>query len=152
MRIKKFMPLNVTANAHCAPTFGKFFDDFFKGEFPTTETTNRHTGVNISESDADFLIEVALPGMEKGDFDVNVEAGVLTISAEKKVENTDEGENNGRKYTRKEFGFTSFKRSFYLPENVNSDDITANYNNGILSLSLPKIVKEEAKPKTIEIS
>ncbi|MGB0931823.1 MAG: Hsp20/alpha crystallin family protein, partial [Chitinophagales bacterium] len=144
--------LNVKATAHCAPTFNKFFDDFFKGEFPTTETSSRHTGVNISESDADFLIEVALPGLEKGDFDVNVEADVLTISAKRKADNKEEGEGNGRKYTRKEFNFTSFKRSFYLPENVNSDDIAANYNNGILSLSLPKVVKEEVKPKTIEIS
>lgn len=150
MRIKRFMPAR--ANASCTPTFNNFFDDFFKGEFPTTNRSNSNTGVNISESDADFLIEVALPGLEKGDFDVNVEADVLTISAERKAENNEEGEENGRKYTRREFNFTSFKRSFYLPENVNSDDISANYNNGILSLSLPKVVKEEVKPKTIEIS
>ncbi|MEZ4887924.1 MAG: Hsp20/alpha crystallin family protein [Chitinophagales bacterium] len=150
MRIKRFMP--VTANAQYSPTINRFFDDFFKGEFPTTNGVNGHTGVNVSESDADFLIEVALPGLEKGDFDVNVEKDLLTISAEKKTENTEEGNKNGRKYTRKEFGFTSFKRSFYLPENVNSDNIAASYNNGILSLSLPKLVKEEVKPKTIEIS
>jgi len=151
MRFKKFGP--ITASVHSAPSFNKFFDDFFKGEFPTTETTrtSRHTGVNISENDADFLIEVALPGMEKSDFDVNIEKNLLTISAEKKTENKEDGEKKERKYTRKEFDFTSFKRSFHLPENVNSDDIKASYDKGILSLSLPKVVKEEVKPKTIEI-
>lgn len=150
MLIKRFKPAR--ANASCAPSFNNFFDDFFKGEFPTINSTNNNTGVNISETDADYLIEVALPGLEKSDFNVNIEQDLLTISAEKKVENTDEGEENGRKYTRKEFNFTSFKRSFYLPENVNSDDISAAYNNGILSLTLPKVEIEEAKPKTIEIS
>ena len=149
MRFKKIMPVRVHTNF--APTFDKIFDDFFKTDFPTTNTFSRSGGVNISEGDDDFLIEVVLPGLNKGDFNVNVENDLLTISAERKVENKEEGESNGRKYTRKEFGFTSFKRSFHLPENVNSDDITANYNQGILAVSLPKVAKEEPKVKTIEI-
>ncbi len=149
MRFKKFMPVRV--NTHFTPALDNFFDDFFKVGFPATHSRNQNSGVNISESESDFLIEVALPGLNKGDFNVNVENNLLTISAEQKVENTEEGEDKGRKYTHKEFGFTSFKRSFHLPESVNSDDITANYDRGILAVSLPKVAKEEPKAKTIEI-
>ena len=106
--------------------------------------------VNISESDADFGIEVALPGFEKEDFVVNVEKDTLTISAEKKVEKTEE--DTERKYVRQEFGYGKFTRSFHLPESVDSNNISATYSNGILHLTLPKEVKEIEKAKTIEIS
>ena len=86
-----------------------------------------------------FKIELAAPGLEKGDFDINVEKDQLTISAKKETSN----EVNDEKFTRKEFSYSSFKRNFHLPEHVQGDAIEASYENGILAIVLPK--KEEAK-------
>ncbi|WP_317168457.1 Hsp20/alpha crystallin family protein [Costertonia aggregata] len=81
--------------------------------------------------------------MSKKDFDINVENNTLSISAESKTENEEKDENG--KYTKREFSFSSFKRSFSLPDSVSDEDIKASYENGILKLSIPK--KEEARPK-----
>ena len=92
---------------------------------------------------------MAVPGFKKSDFKIGLENEKLSISAEIKVE---EGEKEAN-FTRKEFSYESFKRTFILPETVDEGAINANYNNGILTVSIPK--KEEAKPKparTIEIS
>ena len=97
--------------------------------------------VNIKETETLFQIELAAPGLKKEDFKVNVHENTLTISTEKKEENTE----TVGKYTRKEFNFSTFKRSFTLPKTVDSEKIVATYNDGILGLELPK--KEEAKPK-----
>jgi HSP20 family protein len=97
--------------------------------------------VNILERKDDFIIELAVPGMNKNDFKLEVDKGVLSISAEKKEEVKDENE----RFTRKEFSYTSFKRSFSLPEHVNTENITAEYKDGVLMMVLPK--KEEAKAK-----
>ncbi len=105
--------------------------------------------VNIQETDNDYTIELAAPGLAKENFNIELDADVLTISSEIKKESKDEKSN----YTRREFGYSEFKRSFTLPDAVNTADIFASYENGILSLKLPK--KEEAKvqPKRlIEIS
>ena len=105
--------------------------------------------VNVIENANNFEIEVAAPGMEKKDFKVEVDKGVLTISAEKEEEEKEEGEN----YTRKEFSYNSFSRSFSLPENVLSEKITAEYDNGMLTLSLPKSEVTVSKPaKEIKVS
>ena len=121
-------------------------DDFFnqwrsgKGTLPA---------VNINETKDAFNVEVAAPGMEKKDFKVEVENGVLCISAETK----EEKEEKDDKYTRKEFSYSSFKRSFWLPDNVDADAVKANYKDGILKISLPKTEVEETAPaKVIEIS
>ena len=88
------------------------------------------------------MIEVAAPGMSKDDFTVNYDNGRLTISSERRNEKSDEGEN----YTRREFSYQSFQRSFNVPENiVSGDKISANYKDGILHIHLPK--REEVKPK-----
>lgn len=94
---------------------------------------------NIIEKEGQYQIELASPGMEKADFIVKLDGKVLTISAEKKVETKVENE----KMIRKEFGYKSFKRSFTLDEKIDANNITARYENGILTLELPK--KEEAK-------
>lgn len=104
--------------------------------------------VNIVEQDNAFEIELAAPGLEKKDFKVTVEKGVLTISAEKEMK-SEEKENN---YTRKEFNYTSFSRSFALPENVSDEDIKGNYQNGVLKLSIKKKTPTKAAKKAIEIS
>jgi HSP20 family protein len=107
--------------------------------------------VNIKESDIDFAIELAAPGKSKEDFNIEIDHNVLTISSDEKIEK--EEKENGSKYTRREFSYTSFRRAFTLPETVNSENINATYENGILLVALPK--REEALPKPkrlIEIS
>lgn len=104
--------------------------------------------VNIVEQDNAFEIELAAPGLEKKDFKVTVEKGVLTISAEKEMKS----EENDDNYTRKEFNYTSFSRSFALPENVSDEDIKGNYQNGVLKLSIKKKTPTKAAKKAIEIS
>jgi HSP20 family protein len=103
----------------------------------------------VAEKDEAFEIEFAVPGMNKEDFKVNVENGILTVSSEKEAVKEDQN----KSYTRKEFVYGSFSRSFTLPKSVNVDKIEGNYDNGILKIVLPK--KEEAKTtlsKNISIS
>jgi HSP20 family protein len=99
--------------------------------------------VNIKETETTFVVELAAPGKKKEDFNVELDDNVLTISSEASSEN-EEKDKEG-KYTRKEFSYSSFKRSFTLPEIVNDYDINASYENGVLHITLPK--KEEALPK-----
>src|SRR5680860_1092201 len=115
------------------PEFTTFWDDVpSRMKVPAT---------NIRETDDNFIIEVASPGMKKSDFEVNVDNGVLTISYDFENEYEKEGEH----YTRREFGYSSFKRSFTLPDAVDGDKVSAKYDEGILYVNLPK--KEEAKKK-----
>lgn len=126
------------------------FDSFFDTRFPTF--AGKAGSINVAETANAYEIELAVPGAEKGDFKVNVEGNQLTISAEKKIEN--KTEDPEKKYLRKEFGYTSFRRTFTLPDNVNANGINATHNNGVLTVVLPKIKAEEPKAdtKTIEIS
>lgn len=112
--------------------------DWFGG----TEKYNTSVpAVNIKDNTEGFELELAVPGMKKDDFTVEIDNDVLTISSEIKSEN-EESKGN---YTRKEFSFTSFKRAFTLPETVDGSKIDAKYEDGILKLTLPK--KQEALPK-----
>jgi len=98
--------------------------------------------VNIRENEESFMIEMAAPGLTKENFKVNIERNRLIISSELKEEKNE----NGDKYSRHEFSYQSFQRSFVLPEGiVDGDKISAKYNNGILLVSIPK--REEVKPK-----
>lgn len=97
--------------------------------------------VNIKDTEKTFELELAVPGLKKDDFTVEVDHDVLTISSEMQSEN----EETQEKYTRKEFSYTSFKRSFTLPETVDGAKIDAKYQDGILKVTLPK--KQEALPK-----
>jgi len=100
--------------------------------------------VNIVENGKDFRIELAAPGLERKDFKVSVENGVLSISAEKE----EEKEENKKNYRRKEFSYNSFCRSFTLPENSMPDKIDAKYEGGILHLTIPKKEVTISKPVT----
>jgi HSP20 family protein len=108
--------------------------------------------VNISESDDKFQISLAAPGLTKEDINVSVQQGVLTISASQKSEEKE----STVKFTRREFSYTRFSRSFTLPESVKTDSISANYQNGVLSLEIPKIesevLKNKANPIEIKVS
>ncbi|MDH5414426.1 MAG: Hsp20/alpha crystallin family protein [Flavobacteriaceae bacterium] len=126
------------------PVLPTILDDFFR-DWSTTnfsDTNSTLPAVNIKEDDNAFTVEVAVPGMEKKDFHIDLEDNILTISSEKTVEDKEVKDN----YTRKEYSYQSFKRSFTLPKNVvDSDKIAAQYKNGELIIAIPK--REEAKPK-----
>jgi HSP20 family protein len=121
-----------------------FGDDFFNA---WREPLNL-PAVNVKETEKAFNLEVAAPGLEKDDFKIEVDKGFLTISAEKEESNEEKDD----QFTRREFSFRSFKRSFWLPEGVNADKILAKYENGVLNVELPK-VKATVKPvKTIKVA
>jgi HSP20 family protein len=120
-----------------------FMDEFFKDWTGGTQMANRTVpAVNIKETDAAYSVALVAPGLNKEDFAIEVDNGVLTISH---TAATDKAGHEEGKYTRREFVIASFKRSFTLPETVNEEEIKAAYENGILTLTLPK--KEEAQPK-----
>ena len=125
--------------------FPSIIDELFKPDWlGGMQNFNTNVpAVNIKETDVSFGIELAAPGKKKEDFNIEIDHNVLTISSEEK--NEKEEKDNDGKYTRKEFSYSSFRRSFTLPETVNSDAIQANYETGVLHLVLPK--REEALPK-----
>lgn len=146
----------IKRNGNTFSSLPSLFDDFFSRElfnwgnnnFSSTSTTV--PSVNIRETADNYEVEVAAPGMEKKDFKVTLDDNLLTISSAKQ-QNEEKKEHN---YTRREFSYQSFQRSFELPKNVVDDDkIIARYENGVLYLTIPK--REEAKqkaPRTIEIA
>jgi len=123
--------------------FNNDLENFGLSNFSATNTTL--PSVNIKENPEGFEVEVAAPGFDKKDFNIELDGDVLTISSEKQIEN--ETQENER-FTKREFSYQSFTRSFTLPEVVESDKITAKYDNGILHITIPK--KEEAKPKPVK--
>jgi len=128
------------------PTFPSWFDNFFENSLGGEFLSNFNTGitlpaVNIKETNDNFILELSVPGMKKSDFTIDVDNKILSISSEVKHENEETEEN----YTRREFGYSSFKRTFTLPDSVESDNVKANYQDGILMITLPK--REEAKQK-----
>ncbi|HTE24379.1 Hsp20/alpha crystallin family protein [Flavitalea sp.] len=148
----------VTRNNCLANQFPTFFDDFLNRDifnwglnnFSDTNTTI--PAVNIKETNDNYEIEVAAPGMSKKDFKVQLDGNVLAISSEKTTQNEEKDEST--KYTNREFSYQSFSRTFNLQkEVVDTEKIQAKYEDGVLRLLIPK--KEQTKqkqPKMIEIS
>lgn len=135
-------------NPMVAPTFRSLVEDFFgDSDFLNFKDKNLVPAVNIKEMEAEFEIELAVPGMTKEDIKVEVLDGVLTISAEK----NDKKEEKTKKYTRREFSYNKFSRSFTLPENVDTEAVKANYADGVLHLTIPKTVKSLPEAKKILI-
>ena len=136
------------------PSFSRFLDDdFLNRDWGLSNFSDSGTlpAVNIKETKNDFEVEMAAPGMKKEDFKIEVDGNMLTISSERSEEHE---ENNGNeKFSRREFSYQSFQRSFSLPKDmVDDENIQARYDNGVLKLRIPK--KEEAKqkpPKKIKI-
>lgn len=121
------------------------FDDFFK---PWNEWFDNGgfwgkvmnvPAVNITEQKNDYMVSLAAPGLKKEDFKIDVDGNMLTISSEKE----ETKEEKDKKFTRKEYNYSSFSRSFTLPEEINKEKIEAKYEDGVLKISLPR--KEEAK-------
>ncbi len=146
MTLIKFQNEHATRKPVVFPAFNDLWGDIFDGMVTGDFKRWSSPSVNIKESDSAYTLELAAPGLAKEDFKIRVEENQLTISGEKKQEQNEKNE----KYSRKEFSFTSFTRSFTLPENVNMEAIQANYNHGIMIVTLPKT--EPAKPKTKEIN
>jgi HSP20 family protein len=124
-----------------------FFDNdrFFDSDWFKTQSV---PAVNVKEKEKSFEIELAAPGLSKKDFNITVDNGVLTISSEKK----EEKEQKEKDYTRQEFSYSSFSRSFTLPENVNEDDMKANYEDGLLKLTVAKkVIAQPKAKKAIEV-
>jgi HSP20 family protein len=155
MTVPKNGGLTRTSNsATHLPTWSSLLDDFFNRDLTSVFSQNFNTGislpkVNIKETADAYFVEMAVPGLKKSDFQIDLENQLLSISTEVEEKSEEKEEN----YTRREFGYSSFKRSFTLPETVDEEKIKANYKEGILSIHLPK--KEEAKqkpPRNIKIS
>lgn len=134
--------LEITKAGTRMPTL---FDDFFK---PWNEWFDNAglwgkvlniPAVNITEQKDDYLVSLAAPGMKKEDFKIDVDGNMLTISAEKE----ESKEEKDKKFTRKEFNYSSFSRTFTLPEEILKEKIEAKYEDGVLKIVLPR--KEEAK-------
>lgn len=131
------MPTRKYYNQNWLPSI---FNDFFDNNW--MEKANATApAINVVESDKDYKVEVAVPGMTKEDFNIHLgDENELVISMEKKVENEDK---DNKKYLRREFSYTKFQQSLYLPDNVDEEKITANVANGVLTIELPKYSQEE---------
>lgn len=144
--------VKVRKPAFTPPVFDKLFDEFLNQDWPFLGSAGidavSRPAVNILESDSDFRLEVAAPGLEKSDFKVAVNKDILSISAEKPAKDEE-----GANILRREFSFLNFQRGFRLPNTVDVSGIQAAYHNGILTVTLPK--REEARikpPVNIEIA
>ena len=126
-----------------SPFFPSLVDEFVNRdwniELPSFSTTV--PAVNIIEKETEYKIELAVPGMRKNHFEIEMEEGILSISANQDEEKTSEK----GKFTRREFSYNSFRRSFTIPESVDPAKIDANYTEGVLFISLPK--RKEALPQ-----
>lgn len=134
------------------PWLDRFFDnnEIIDWNKNLSNANSTLPSVNVKEDENQFNIEVAAPGFDKKDFKIEVQNDVLSISSEKD-NSVEEKEDNGH-YTKREFSYQSFKRSFTLPESINAEKIDASYANGILNIVIPKKEEEKAKePKLIEI-
>ena len=123
-----------------------FFNDVFDTLLNDAKYVSRVPAVNIAETENDFQIELAAPGLKKEDFKINLDKNVLSVATEKKTENVEEG----KKITKREYNYTAFTRSFTLPDSVDHSKIDAEYTDGILKLVVAK--REEAKFQTREIA
>ena len=130
-----------------------FFNEiptFFKDDFGTT--AKDFVPVNVKQTKDAYQLEVVAPGFEKNNFNVNIDKGILTISAEKKNEAKDDPDSHrDEKQIRTEYSYRSFKRSFTLDEKIDSEKIDAKYANGILTLNLPGKAEVKASAKEISV-
>jgi len=134
----------VKQNRNAFPVMDELFRDFLGG---TQYVSKMIPPVNINETEAEYTIQLQVPGFKKEDFKLEIEKDVLTISA-----NVTEQEEITGKFTRREFRSVSFKRSFTLPETVNEEGIRAGYEAGILSITLPKKEEQQKEKRFIEIA
>jgi len=135
------MTLLKTKSSYLPSLMDSLFNNDWDFNIPNLQSSL--PAVNILEKKDHFELVFAVPGKEKKDFEVEIENDVLTVSS--KTEKTSEEEDEKTNFTHREFHYDSFSRSFTLPETVNSENIAADYKNGVLTITLPKL--EEALPK-----
>ena len=128
-------------------------DDFFGNEW-VDKTSSTAPAVNVIETDKEYKVEIAAPGLTRDDFKIDInEDNELTVSMEKKVEKNEESEIEGKKHTylRREFSYSSFRQRMILPDNVNVDNIDAKMENGVLTIDIPKKTEEEKRKNMRQI-
>ncbi len=151
---KKRSLANTNSHGLTSTMWPSWIDEVFNMELPSIFTSNFNTGltlpkVNIRETKEAYFVDMAVPGLKKTDFHIDLDNQLLSISTELEESN----EQREANFTRREFEYSSFKRSFSLPETVNEHDIKAEYNDGILSIHMPKKEKAIQKPaRSIKIS
>ena len=138
-------PMKLMGKRNWVENFFAETDDFLKNW--NWDLTQDVPAVNVKDEKDFFMIDVAAPGMKREDFKVEVDRGVLIISATTEEKTEEKTEN----FKRQEFSYRNFKRSFWLPENIMPDKIEAHYENGILKLKLPKMMEIPEKVKTIKV-
>lgn len=142
----------VRQNATMFPSLPSLLEDFFNHDWAdsrlaASDYSATLPAVNVSETNEDYVIEVAAPGMTRNEFKVELGNNVLTVSAQR--EERQEAQDESRNYMRREFNYQSFQRSFTLPENkVEGEKVTARYSDGILHITVPK--RDEAKIKPVK--
>lgn len=136
-------------NTFPANFINEFFNDDF---FPATTTFNRSynnsPAVNVEETDKEFIVNVAAPGIDKKDFNVNIDNNVLVISSNIETEN----EEKDNSYILKEYSYNSFSRKFSLPEDTDANKIKASHKNGILKINIPKVQVKVEKAVEVKIN
>ena len=132
-------PIRKYNNQNCIPSI---FNDFFDNDWMVKANATA-PAINVIESDKDYKVEVAAPGMTKEDFNIHLsEDNELVISMEKKNETKEEDKGN-KKYLRREFSYSKFQQALILPDDVEKDKINANVTDGVLTIELPKRTPEE---------
>ena len=132
---------NHVANPFFSDVYSILNDSFLSEKFAT-----KTPAVNIAETTNEFEVELAVPGLKKEDFKISLDKNVLSVSADKKTETV----NEDKKFSKREYSYNSFTRSFTLPETADHSKIEADYTDGILKLAIAK--KEEAKIQSREIA
>lgn len=130
------------------------FDEFFPENRLDSINYERFSipAVNIQENFSNFVIELAVPGLKKENIAIEIEKDVLKVSSHVSSDETATDEKEGTRFTRREFNYTAFERSFTLPETVNKDSVKANYENGVLRIELPKVEEAQDIKRMVEIS
>ncbi len=134
-----------------SPAWSNFFNEFFNRDWLDwtnrnfSETNTTLPSVNVLEGKERYEVNMAAPGLEKKDFKIELNHGILTISSEKKIENEVK---KGQQFNKREFSYQSFSRSFTLPDTAESEKISAKYEDGILKVIIPK--KHAGKDKSIK--
>ncbi|MDH5399465.1 MAG: Hsp20/alpha crystallin family protein [Cyclobacteriaceae bacterium] len=143
MKLVRYNPLNDYAPAN----WGSFLNNFLTDEYESDSKLSKFApNVDIAETEKAYEIHVAVPGMKKEDFHIDLQEKTLTVSGERKWKE----EETAKNFHRVETQYGSFSRSFNVPDNVNAEKISAAYNNGILEIELPKDAKKELK-STIKV-
>ena len=145
MTLVKFNPNGNVKRNGVLPGFNDVLDSIFNDTFFSDRMMSRVPAANISESSDHYYVELAAPGLMKDDFRISLERNTLNIS----VEQTTAPDQQERNFSKREFSYTSFVRSFTLPESADDNGIQAKYENGVLHIEIPK--REEAKVQTRQI-